>query len=87
MEHEWKCTYVYVPHIHLILPYEKSSFIIRFNYVTKCTILIHVKVSYEDLVELVGKERKFDLLVVGLQEAPKANVDQLLQTASSPTHE
>jgi inositol-1,4,5-trisphosphate 5-phosphatase len=44
-------------------------------------------VSYEDLVELVGKERKFDLLVVGLQEAPKANVDQLLQTASSPTHE
>jgi len=46
-----------------------------------------VKVSYEDLVELVGKERKFDLLVVGLQEAPKANVDQLLQTASSPTHE
>ncbi|KAG7599690.1 Inositol polyphosphate-related phosphatase [Arabidopsis suecica] len=45
------------------------------------------KVSYEDLVELVGKERKFDLLVVGLQEAPKTNVDQLLQTASSPTHE
>lgn len=45
-----------------------------------------MKVSYEDLVELVGKDRKFDLLVVGVQEAPKTNVAQLLQTASSPTH-
>ncbi|ESQ30861.1 hypothetical protein EUTSA_v10011683mg [Eutrema salsugineum] len=44
------------------------------------------KVSYEDLVELVGKDRKFDLLIVGLQEAPKTNVAQFLQTASSPTH-
>ncbi|CAN7082908.1 unnamed protein product, partial [Brassica oleracea var. botrytis] len=44
------------------------------------------KVSYEDLVQLVGKDRKFDLLVVGVQEAPKTNVAQLLQTASSPTH-
>ncbi|KAJ0228956.1 Type IV inositol polyphosphate 5-phosphatase 11 [Hirschfeldia incana] len=44
------------------------------------------KVSYEDLVELVGKDRNFDLLVVGVQEAPKTNVAQLLQTASSPTH-
>ncbi|KAF8083763.1 hypothetical protein N665_0753s0002 [Sinapis alba] len=44
------------------------------------------KVSYEDLVEVVGKDRKFDLLVVGVQEAPKTNVAQLLQTASSPTH-
>ncbi|CAH2035887.1 unnamed protein product [Thlaspi arvense] len=44
------------------------------------------KVSYEDLVELVGKDRKFDLLVVGLQEAPKTNIAQLLQTALSPTH-
>ncbi|KAL1200949.1 Type IV inositol polyphosphate 5-phosphatase 11 [Cardamine amara subsp. amara] len=44
------------------------------------------KVSYEDLAEVVGKERKFDLLVVGLQEAPKTNVAQFLQTASSPTH-
>ncbi|CAN7139215.1 unnamed protein product [Brassica rapa subsp. narinosa] len=44
------------------------------------------KVSYDDLVQLVGKDRKFDLLVVGVQEAPKTNVAQLLQTASSPTH-
>ncbi|KFK36143.1 hypothetical protein AALP_AA4G082900 [Arabis alpina] len=45
------------------------------------------KVSYEDFVELVGEDRKFDLLVVGLQEAPKTNVAQILQTATSPTHE
>ncbi|XP_010500275.1 PREDICTED: type IV inositol polyphosphate 5-phosphatase 11-like [Camelina sativa] len=44
------------------------------------------KVSYEDLVELLGKDRKFDLLVVGLQEAPKENVAQFLETATSPTH-
>lgn len=46
-----------------------------------------MKVSYEDLVELVGKEKKFDLLVVGFQEAPKTNVAKFLETASSPTHE
>ncbi|XP_010539060.1 PREDICTED: type IV inositol polyphosphate 5-phosphatase 11 [Tarenaya hassleriana] len=44
------------------------------------------KVSYEDMVELIGKERRFDLLVIGLQEVPKGNVSQLLQTASSETH-
>ncbi|KAH0854390.1 hypothetical protein HID58_073749 [Brassica napus] len=32
------------------------------------------------------QRQKFDLLVVGVQEAPKTNVAQLLQTASSPTH-
>ncbi|POO03182.1 Deoxyribonuclease I [Trema orientale] len=39
------------------------------------------KVSDEDLAEVVGDERQFDLLVVGLQEVPRRNVSQLLQAA------
>jgi hypothetical protein len=47
---------------------------------------MHVKVSYEDLAELVGSSRKFDLLVVGLQEVPRDNILQLLQAALAETH-
>ncbi|KAF2324496.1 hypothetical protein GH714_014834 [Hevea brasiliensis] len=44
------------------------------------------KVSYEDLVELVGSNRKFDLLVVGLQEVPRKNIAGLLQAVLVDTH-
>ncbi|XP_062157551.1 type IV inositol polyphosphate 5-phosphatase 11 [Alnus glutinosa] len=44
------------------------------------------QVSYEDLAELVGSSRKFDLLVVGLQEVPRDNILQLLQAALAETH-
>lgn len=45
-----------------------------------------VKASYEDLVKLIGNNRKFDLLVVGLQEVPRKKIAQLLQTALVETH-
>lgn len=41
---------------------------------------------YEDLVELVGSNSKSDLLVVGLQEVPRKNIAQLLETALVDTH-
>ncbi|CAI0465511.1 unnamed protein product [Linum tenue] len=48
------------------------------------------QVCYEDLAELVGshnaKERKYELLVVGLQEAPRRNIARLLQAALANTH-
>ncbi|CAN1273598.1 Type IV inositol polyphosphate 5-phosphatase 11 [Linum perenne] len=45
------------------------------------------QVCYEDLVELFsGHDRKYDLLVVGLQEAPRRNVSRLLQSAVVNTH-
>ncbi|WOL10908.1 type IV inositol polyphosphate 5-phosphatase 11 isoform X6 [Canna indica] len=44
------------------------------------------KASSEDLVELIGRDRKFDLLVVGLQEVPKLNVGAHLQAALAETH-
>ncbi|XP_022766496.1 type IV inositol polyphosphate 5-phosphatase 11 [Durio zibethinus] len=44
------------------------------------------QVSYEDLVELVGSNRRFDLLVVGLQEVPRDNLTRLLQDALTETH-
>ncbi|KAK9164063.1 hypothetical protein Syun_004965 [Stephania yunnanensis] len=44
------------------------------------------QVSYMDLAEIVGNDRKFDLLVVGLQEVPRVNVAQLLQEALIGTH-
>lgn len=34
----------------------------------------------------MGKDRKFDLLVVGLQEVPRYNVGQMLQEALAETH-
>ncbi|XP_062097540.1 type IV inositol polyphosphate 5-phosphatase 11 [Humulus lupulus] len=37
------------------------------------------RVCEEDLAEIVGNRRQFDLLVVGLQEVPRRNVSQLLQ--------
>ncbi|CAK7347661.1 unnamed protein product [Dovyalis caffra] len=44
------------------------------------------QVVYEDLVELVGSNSKSDLLVVGLQEVPRKNIAQLLQTALLDSH-
>ncbi|EXC07322.1 Type I inositol-1,4,5-trisphosphate 5-phosphatase 11 [Morus notabilis] len=41
----------------------------------------NLKVSSEDLADLVGDNRQFDLLVVGLQEVPRRNVSYLLQEA------
>lgn len=49
-------------------------------------IYIYMKVSSEDLAELVGSSRKFDLLVVGLQEVPRDNILRLLQAALEETH-
>ncbi|XP_039044401.1 type IV inositol polyphosphate 5-phosphatase 11-like [Hibiscus syriacus] len=45
------------------------------------------QVSYEDLVELLGSNRRCDLLVIGLQEVPRKNLERLLQDALSETHE
>jgi len=45
-----------------------------------------MQVSLEDLAELVGRDRRFDLLAVGLQEVPKSNVARLLQSALHETH-
>ncbi|KAI8014096.1 Type IV inositol polyphosphate 5-phosphatase 11 [Camellia lanceoleosa] len=44
------------------------------------------QVSYEDIEELVGRDRKFHLLVVGLQEAPRNNISRLLQAALVESH-
>ncbi|GLU04383.1 hypothetical protein SLE2022_215330 [Rubroshorea leprosula] len=44
------------------------------------------KVSDGDLVELVGRNRKFDLMVVGLQEVPRNNISRLLQSVLLETH-
>ncbi|KAG6624805.1 hypothetical protein CIPAW_16G053100 [Carya illinoinensis] len=42
---------------------------------------------YEDLAEIVGsRSRKFDLLVIGLQEVPRNNILQPLQAALVETH-
>ena len=49
-----------------------------------CVVL--VKKSVEDVTKLVSSNRKFDLLVVGLQEAPKSDVSQVLQEALAETH-
>ena len=49
-----------------------------------CVVL--VKMSVEDVTKLVSSNRKFDLLVVGLQEAPKSEVSQVLQEALAETH-
>lgn len=45
-----------------------------------------MKDSYEDIAELVGSSRKFDLFIVGLQEAPRNNILRLLQIALVETH-
>lgn len=44
------------------------------------------QVTYEDLAELVGNNRKFDLLVVGLQEVPRKNISRLLKAALLDSH-
>lgn len=45
-----------------------------------------VKLSVEDVRKLVSSNRRFDLLVVGLQEVPKCGVTQALQEAMADTH-
>lgn len=44
------------------------------------------KMSAEDVAKLVSSDRKFDLLFVGLQEAPKPDVSRVLQEALAGTH-
>ncbi|KAG9148095.1 hypothetical protein Leryth_003665 [Lithospermum erythrorhizon] len=44
------------------------------------------KVAYEDIERLVGENRKFDLLVVGLQEAPRDNIMQMFNNTLVDTH-
>ena len=48
--------------------------------------VVVVKMSVEDITKLVRSSRKFDLLVVGLQEAPKCDVSQVLQETMADTH-
>ena len=45
-----------------------------------------IQFSPEDLKELVSKDRKFDLLAIGLQEAPKHNIAGLLEESLAETH-
>lgn len=49
-------------------------------------VLLFVKMPTENLSKLVSSDRKFDLLVVGLQEAPRCNLAQVLQAAIADTH-
>ena len=44
------------------------------------------KMSVQDIGKLVSSDKKFDLLVLGLQEAPKYGVEQVLQEAMADTH-
>uniref|UniRef100_A0ACD5W829 Uncharacterized protein n=1 Tax=Avena sativa TaxID=4498 RepID=A0ACD5W829_AVESA len=44
------------------------------------------KMSVQDVRKLVSSDRKFDLLVLGLQEAPKSGVAEVLQEAMADTH-
>ncbi|XP_015690316.1 type IV inositol polyphosphate 5-phosphatase 11 isoform X2 [Oryza brachyantha] len=44
------------------------------------------KMSVDDVTKLVSSNRKFDLLVVGLQEVPKCDVAQVLQETMVETH-
>lgn len=43
------------------------------------------QVSSEDLEKLIGRNRKLDLLVIGLQEVPRGNVARLLMNALADT--
>ena len=53
---------------------------------TDLMCVVVVKMSVEDITKLVRSNRKFDLLVVGLQEAPKCDVSQVLQETMADTH-
>ncbi|KAL3505249.1 hypothetical protein ACH5RR_035090 [Cinchona calisaya] len=44
------------------------------------------QVSSEDLEKLVGRNRKLDLLVIGLQEVPRQNIARLLKNVLADTH-
>ncbi|CAL0322423.1 unnamed protein product [Lupinus luteus] len=66
-----------------------------FNFSTNSDICISIvtwnmngQVSFEDIVEMVDKNRKFDLLVIGLQEAPcpGKKVATLLKAALDGNH-
>ena len=45
-----------------------------------------MKVTSEDLAEMVGDNCEHDLLVIGLQEAPRSKVSKLLKAALLDTH-
>lgn len=45
-----------------------------------------MKVPCEDIAKLVGEDRKYDLLVMGLQEAPRNNICKLLKNTLADTH-
>lgn len=44
------------------------------------------QVSFEDLAEMVGSNRDFDLLAVGLQEAPGNKIATMLSAALNESH-
>ncbi|XP_049390972.1 type IV inositol polyphosphate 5-phosphatase 11 [Solanum stenotomum] len=44
------------------------------------------QVPCEDIAKLVGEDRKYDLLVMGLQEAPRNNICKLLKNTLADTH-
>ncbi|KAL0438608.1 UNVERIFIED_CONTAM: Type IV inositol polyphosphate 5-phosphatase 11 [Sesamum latifolium] len=44
------------------------------------------QVRYEDVRKLVGKERKYELVVIGLQEVPRTNILVLLENALLDSH-
>ncbi|KAK4429125.1 Type IV inositol polyphosphate 5-phosphatase 11 [Sesamum alatum] len=44
------------------------------------------QVRYEDVRKLVGKEWKYELVVIGLQEVPRRNVSDLLENALIESH-
>lgn len=44
------------------------------------------QVCYEDIKKLVSRDRKFDLLVVGLQEVPRKNISKMLKNVLVDTH-
>lgn len=44
------------------------------------------KGSAKDIAELIGRDRRYEILAVGLQEVPNCNVASLLQSALVETH-
>ena len=54
-----------------------------------CKFIWCEKVTFEDLAEMVGSNREFDLLAVGLQEAPpcqRNKVATMLSAALDESH-
>lgn len=62
------------------------AFLILTIFLHTLFLYINVKVPSEDIAKLVGEERKYDLLVMGLQEAPGNNICKLLKKTLDDTH-